>query len=388
MNARRTARVASLAVLAAALIGGCQRAPTEKADADDVIVVGNSVRFPAQSPQLAAFKVDSATIRDEPVHRLTGRVVWDEDRTVRVYSPFAGRVESIQAKPGDAVQANRLLATIASPDFGQTQSELQKAAADYALAEKNLERAKELLEHGVAAAKDVQSASADYSRSQAELARVRARAALYGGGGVDQRFPLRTPLAGVVVERNVNPGQEVRPDQMTSNVPPLFVVTDPTRVWVSLDAAETDLAILRPGQAITLRTPAYPEMAFAAQIESIADFIDPASRMIKVRASVANAERKLKGEMFVTAEVRDDRQLALMVPAAAVILVGSKHYAFSALGDGRFTRVEVNVGRESNGWVRVTDGIAPGQHVVSSSVLLLQQLLQSAAAEPRAAPAS
>src|SRR6266571_668454 len=83
------------------------------------------------------------------------------------------------------------------------------------------------------------------------------------------------PIDGVVVERNINPGQELRPDLQLSNSPAMFVITDPSRLWVQLDATESQLASLKRGQTVTLRSSAWPEEGFAATIETISDFIDP-----------------------------------------------------------------------------------------------------------------
>ena len=359
------------------LVGGC-KSDSPSQPIPEPTVSGDSVTFPPKSPQLEMLKLETAIERDGAANRLTGRIVWDEERTVRVFTPFAGRIETIRVKVGDRVRPGQVLATIGSPDFGQTQGELHKAEVDSALTEKSLARQRELLAHGVAAEKDVQSAEADFQRAKAELGRVRARAALYGGDSAEHRFPLRTPLPGVVIEKNVNPGQEVRPDQMTSNMPALFVVTDPTRLWVQLDATEHDLGLLRPGQAVSLRTTAYPDATFTARVESITDFIDPVTRAVKVRAIVDNPERKLKGEMFVIAEIRDEKRRTLMIPAASTFLVGAKHYAFVEQPLGQFTRVEVGVGKEVNGWVIVTSGIQAGQRIVSSGALLLEQLFHTA----------
>ncbi|HWZ70177.1 MAG TPA: efflux RND transporter periplasmic adaptor subunit [Casimicrobiaceae bacterium] len=366
----------ALAMLASLLAAACT-SETQPPPSPAAHVDGDRIIFPARSSQLAALKLASASEGDGTVHRLTGRIVWDEEHTVRVYTPFAGRIEIIRANVADHVQAKQILALIGSPDFGQAQAEVHKAQADFSLAEKNRARQRELFDHGVVAAKDMQSAEADYQRAAAELARVRSRAALYGGDSMDQRFPLRTPLPGVVVEKNINPGQEVRPDQLTSNMPPLFVITDPAQLWAQLDATEHDLASLRRGQTVILRTPAYPDEAFPARIESIADFIDPTSRVIRIRATVNNATRKLKGEMFVIAEIRDEGRPALMIPAASTFLVGAKHYTFVEVGDGQFARIEVSIGKEVNGWVAVTSGIEVGQRVVSSGALQLEQILEN-----------
>ena len=110
------------------------------------------------------------------------------------------------------------------------------------------------------------------------LTRARDRVKLYGGGeAVDSTFALRSPIAGAVVERSINPGQELRADSM-GNAPALFVVTDPSRLWLQLDATERELSLLRPGQEVRLNVTAYPDDAFTAHIDSVADFVDPQTK--------------------------------------------------------------------------------------------------------------
>src|SRR6202171_168083 len=213
----RNVLYAAIAIISMLLVGGC-KSDSPPPPVPQAIITGESVSFPPKSPQLEVLKLETAVERDGAAHRLTGRIVWDEERTVRVFTPFAGRIEAIRVKAGDRVQAGQVLATIGSPDFGQAQAELHKAEVDSALTEKSLARQRELLAHGVAAEKDVQSAEADFQRAKAELGRVRARAALYGGDRAEHRFPLRTPLPGVVIEKNVNPGQEVRHEQMNFHI--------------------------------------------------------------------------------------------------------------------------------------------------------------------------
>lgn len=370
-------RNVTMAVVIALLAAGCSR-KADQPPATAPGVNGTSVMIADGSPQLAAFTTASAQPGKAVVHTLTGRMVWDEDRTVRVFSPFAGSVQSISVKAGDRVRAGGTLATIASPDFGQTQADASRAAADFAVAQKNLERLRDLAANGVAPEKDLHAAEADFERARAELQRVDARKKLYGGGDtVDQRYVLRAPVSGVVVEKNINPGQEVRPDQITSNGPPLFVITDPSRLWVQLDATEGDLAYLRPGLTVTLRTPAYPDRVFAARIETVSDFVDPSTRMIKVRASVDNPERALKGEMYVTGEISGQAGDSVLVPAQAVFLVGDRHFVFVEEGKGRFRRTEVVREAEVGGQVAVRNGLKAGTRVVTAGSLLLQQMLEN-----------
>jgi len=369
---------AAVGLLALAL-AGCSQKTTEAA-VPVPVVKENRVIFSDGSRQLKSFVTEPVQPVKAVIHRLTGRVVWNEDRTVRVYSPFAGSVLAIEVRSGDRVAAHRTLAVIASPDFAQAQAEASRAAADFAIATKNVDRLRDLVANGVAPDKDLQAAQADFERSHAELDRVRLRRELYGGGnGVDQRYLLRAPVGGVVVERNINPGQEVRPDQMTSNAPPLFVITDPQRLWALLDATEKDLAFLRLGATVALQTPAYPERTFEARIEAISDFVDPNTRMIRVRAAVDNADRRLKGEMFVNAEVRGEPGSGVLVPAQAVFLVGQRHFVFVRDGSGQFVRTEVERDGEVDGKIVVRSGLTAGQLVVTAGSLLLEQLIENGA---------
>ena len=123
---------------------------------------------------------------------------------------------------------------------------------------------------------------------------------------MDQTYTLTSPIAGTVVERNINPGQELRPDQMVANSPPLFVVTNPATLWAIFDASERDLVMLRVGKVIQVSTPAYRDERYLAKVEAIADFLDPATRTLKIRTRLDNLSRKLKAEMFVTADVASD----------------------------------------------------------------------------------
>ena len=365
----------SAALLAVIVASGCDNAvktqgpPLPKVD-------GESIVFPQGSPQLASLASEAAVERTAVAATLNGRLTWNEDKTVRIYTPFAGRVSRILVQPGDKVKQGQTLAVIASPDFGQAQAEARRAEGDFALAQKNLARIKDLHQHGVAAAKDLNSAEADYARAESELQRTQARRKLYGGGrDIDQTYALQSPLAGVVVEKTINPGQELRPDQM-GGAPALFVITDPAYLWVLLDATEKDLPRLKLGKLIEIHVPAYPDTAFEAKITTVSDFLDPTTRTIKVRASLGNAQRVLKGEMFVTASVKGDAGTVLQVPTRAVFFQGGRHFVFLDNGDGRFVRREVTVGDSSDGNVTILSGLQSGQKVVGEGALLLQQMLQ------------
>jgi membrane fusion protein, heavy metal efflux system len=368
-------RVCALALFLTVLCG-CTREAT-KPDEPEVRVQSGTIVFtvPEKAPRLNTSEV---TLQRLARVRLNGRLAWNEDRTVRVYSPFAGRVTRILVQPGDRVSRGQTLALLGSAEFGQAQAEARRAETDVALAEKNLQRVKELEGVGVAPRKDLQVAEAEHARAQAELDRARGRLRLYGGAANsgDQTFAVASPIDGTVVERNINPGQEIRPDQITANLPPLFVVSNPNSLWAILDATEKDLPALTVGKRVSIRAPVYDDERFDGRIANVSDFLDPATRTLKVRATLDNNHRRLKAEMFVTGEIELEQAPQIEVPAKAVFFQGGKNYVFVEDGPGRYTRREVRVGDEHDGKVEVSNGLQQGLRVVSDDVLMLQQMVQ------------
>ena len=370
------------ALVAAATLIACRgHLPDSAAETPKSRVSGETV---ALAPESAALLLTSAVTQAPAEHpTLPGRLVWDEDHTVRVLTPFAGRVGQILVKVGDTVQQGQPLATLLSPDFGAAQAEARKAHALLGLSQRTLARVKVLAEHGVAAGKEVEQAEADYAGAKAEVERTTARLKLAGEGGeaIDQRFSLKSPISGVVVERNINPGQELRPDQPGL---PLFVVTNPESLWVSLDAAEQDVAPIKPGASLSISAQELPNEHFPAVLEQVTDFVDPVTRTIKLRGRVNNADRRLKGEMYVTAELPSPPSDALAAPASTVFLMGADHYVFAATGKDSFTRRKVEADFTPDGYAVFKSGVANGDALVSDGALFLERILEQSQANTAA----
>jgi cobalt-zinc-cadmium efflux system membrane fusion protein len=342
-------------------------------------VEGEKVTFPADSTQSKGLVSKAAEVATEDMLHLSGRVVWDETQTVRIYAPLGGRITKLVAEPGQKVKAGDALAILTSPDFGEAQAEAAKANADFAVAEKAIERARQLSGAGVIADKDLQQSEADFARAAAERNRTAARARAYGGvsANVDQQFALRTPIAGQVVERNANPGQEVRPDQAQPGSPALFVVSDPSRLWVYLDLPEAALSVIKSGMSIDLKAPALGDETLSAKLENVADFIDPSTRTTRARAVIKNSEHKLKAEMFVNADIKINRGEFIRVPTGAVILLGQTQYVFVDDGGGKYHRQKVVAEEAGFGAMRIKSGINSGEKIVTEGALLLQQIIST-----------
>ena len=363
-------------VLAAAILAlaGCSKPAPEAAEPQPT-VAGELITFPGHQdpPALRTAAVLSPSAL--PVS-LSGRLAWDEDHTVRIYPPYAGRVERLLVSQGQTVAKGQALALLSSADIGQAQADLHKAEADQTLARQATARARELAQAGVIARKDLEQAEADLARSGAEASRARARLAQYGvaAGSVTQALTLSAPLAGVVVERNGNAGAEVRADVQGA---PLLTLSNPATLWASVDVEERQLALLKPGQTVQHSAAACPEQTFAATVLAVGEAVDAASRTVKVRLRVPNPERKLKAEMFVSVQVAANGGLPL-VPADAVFLRGEASAVFVAKGQGVFERRNVVLRAAGPQQWQVAQGLTVGDKVVVGGGLYLNQLLDGA----------
>jgi cobalt-zinc-cadmium efflux system membrane fusion protein len=364
-----------------AVMTGCHR-QADPEQMSDPLVTGEKISFPQDSPQLASLETVPVESRAPASIELSGRLIWNDDVTVRIFTPFAGRVRRIIADIGDTVAKNGALAEVESPDFGQAQADARKAEGDLKLAERSLTRLRELYAHGAAAQKDVEAAEDAQAQAEAEHSRAVAKIAAYGASAdsLDEIFSLRSPLAGTVVDKTIGAGQEIRADQMLANVPeitaPCYVVSDPAHLWIQIDATEVDLPHLRPGQEFTVSSRAFPGQNFTGRVEKVAESLDPNTRTIKVRGTVENQQRLLKAEMFVNVSLPGEASTDISVPAAAVFLKGEKHYVFVQDNPNVFTRQEVTIGAEEAGRVLILNGLQAGQKVVTDGCVFLQQIMK------------
>ena len=370
------------------LLTGCNKpADPPRPAMPGATVDADSITFPKDSPQLATLRTTGVVPERESRVRINGRTAWDETLTTRVTSPLAGRVFSVSVLAGANVRRGQTLAVVSSPEFGQSQADARRAETELRFAERNLARARELHEAGVIPLKDLQSSENDLARARTERERTVAKERLYGGSGViDQQYRLVAPIDGVVVQRQVAVGQEVRSDQPPDQ--PLFVISNPARLWVLLDVPEVLTREVQVGEVVRISVPALPGELFSAKVDYVADFIDSQTRTVRARAVLENRDRRLKAEMYITGDVEIPPSSALKVPSTAVYLLGDTYYAFVEESRGRFVRRALKAEESTLGSMRVVSGLKADESVVADGALLLQQMLNQKATSPRKSAAA
>lgn len=368
--ATRPSRYTGLGILAlATLLHACDKpAPPPPAPAKTPGVIS----FAADSPELNSVQTTIVGESALPISAdLNARLGVDESVTSRVGSPVAGRVLRVVADLGQPVRTGQVLATLDAPDLGQARADMAKAQADANLKARALQRANTLFSGDAIARQDVESAQADAAAARAELQRSQLRVSNLGSGQGDT-LALTSAVSGYVIDRQINPGQQVAAGQS-----PLFTVTDPHRLWLYVDVPETAASRTRMGEDIQFDVPAWPGRRFHGKVTDVGLAVDPTTRRVQLRAAVSNPDLALKPEMYARANlVTDDGRRAIAVPNGALFEQGLKSFVFRVDAPGRFRRVPVTVGERGDSMSYITDGVKTGDRIVSEGALLLNAQLE------------
>lgn len=374
MTTVQAARLGAAALAGALLaLAACRKGDeaARPAAASDSVVA-----YAAGSPSLQYIGTDTVRTRTEKVvAELAAQLVLDEDHTSRVSSPVDGRVQSLDVEPGARVAAGQPLAHILSGDFAQAESDLARAEAAWRQATAALTRARDLFQHQVISQRDLDQAVADEATAHAERDRAAARSRQLGGQGtgIGQEFILRAPIAGEVVQRSANPGQQVHAGDAT----PLFVISSLDTLWLTASVFERDVGDVKVGQRMVFTTDALPGQRFAARVAYVSDALDPQTRTGTARAALANPGHALRGEMSGTAKVfGPDASHVAVVPSIALVTRGADVVAFVQVAPGRFVLRRVRVADDDGETAAVLQGLQPGEVVVTAGSLLLLGELQ------------
>jgi cobalt-zinc-cadmium efflux system membrane fusion protein len=335
----------------------------------------------------SAQQLKTLTIATVASHRFAsteftdGRIAVNANRATPVYSPFSGRVVALAAAPGDTVAAGAVLASIEASEFVQAQTDLESATAQATLTRRSEARKHALYEAQGASLQDWQQSQADLANAEAALQSARNRLrilgksdgeidALAGHGHIDARVPLRAPLAGVVVDRQVGPGQYVQAGSST----PLFTIADVASVWLVGNVRESEAARMRRGQPVEVQVPAWPQRLFRARLNYVAAVVDPGTHRLTVRAEIPNGDGALKPEMLASFRIITSEAVeAPAVPEAAVVYEGERAHIWVVGADGLIGLRTIRTGRVNDGLVEVLDGARPGERVVTRGSLFIDR---------------
>jgi len=339
--------------------------------------------FRASPQQLKTLTVEVVQTHGFVSEELTeGKIAVNGDRATPVFSPYSGRVTRVIAGLGDTVKAGAPLATMEASEFVQAQNDLNTAAAQVKLARINETRKHALYDAKGGSLQDWQSAQADLTTAATALNSVRNRLSILGKSPaeindleraqtINPVATLTAPIAGVVVDRQVGPGQYLQSGGGT----PVFTIADPSSVWLLANVREADAGLVKLGQSVEIHVLAYPKRAFKARVTYVAAIVDSVTHRLPVRAEIENRDGALKPEMFANFRIlTSDASDSPAVPEVAVVYEGSAAHVWVLGEDGLLNYRAIRTGRNNDGLIEVLDGLKPGEKVVTKGGLFIDQV--------------
>jgi membrane fusion protein, heavy metal efflux system len=348
---------------------------------------------PAEWASLTIQPVTKRAFRAE--HVTEGKIAVDEDRSTPVFSPYAGRVTKLLARPGDSVVQGQPLFVIEAADTVQAQNDfiaamtgLNKARSALDLAQLQHKRAKDLFEGKAVPLKDFQQAEAnliqaqnDLRSTQTALEAARNKLRILGftdeaistfqdKGSINREITIFSPITGTVVQRKIGPGQYVN----SGASDPVFVIGDLSTVWLTAFVRETDASNVSVGQEISFNVLALPGRPLTARINYVSAAIDPATRRLLVRATIDNKEGLLKPEMFANVTIYSPGDHAAVgVPKQALIYEGNQVRVWVAHEDKSIELRQIKPGLINGDLVEVEGNLKPGEQIVTKGSLFIDR---------------
>ncbi|HKW90278.1 MAG TPA: efflux RND transporter periplasmic adaptor subunit [Methylomirabilota bacterium] len=369
--------------LIALLAAGCgdrpSGAPTAAAPATGAPARAADASPPVEEVSLAnpEYKTRATTLDT------TGKIAFDDEHLVRVTAPATGRVLDVLARPGEVVEPGHRLLVLDCPDLGLAKSDYAKALSDAERTDHALRLARDLFEVKAVSQREIRDAENEARKAVAERERAAWRLRTLGVPEAQladitarpdaaTRMVVTAPRSGVIVERNVSPGQVVAYGQSDTPVS-LFVIADLTTMWVLADVYEPDVPRVRIGQPLSVTLPCCPSDRYEGRVTAMADAIDKETRTLKVRAMIPNPRRALKSEMFVRVRIATGDHQALVVPVGAIHREGTAPFVLVEKARDEYQRRPVRLGLEVDGTVEIFDGLTPADRVVSRGGILLKR---------------
>jgi Cu(I)/Ag(I) efflux system membrane fusion protein len=314
--------------------------------------------FRVEPGRLQRIGVSTAPAERKPLVteiRAVGRIVSEEATLADVALKVDGWVGEVHVDSvGAAVKRGEVL-------FGAYSPELYAAQREFLTALRSQQRARatsapERADYLVRAARNRLRL---WDIADADLER------LAQSGEPLEHLPIRSPVTGYVVEKNLVEGSAFSSGQRLYRIAPL------AQVWVEAQVYESDLPLVHAGDRATVTLPYLPDRSFEAKVDYLYPMLDAQTRTARLRIVLPNADLALRPDMYANVRLRVERGERVVVPQSAVLYAGERSFVFRALGDGRFRPQLVSTGLRSGEEVEIVSGLAAGDPIVTSATFLI-----------------
>ena len=324
----------------------------------------------------------TAIVREHAVResiRVPARLQARPGGAADVVAPIDGRLTSVLDVPlGALVSRGQELARLLPPpavpgDLPQLQRARADAQTALALATRDRERAERLVDAGAAPAKRLDEARSAEEQAKARLTAAEASLTQYnaarsgGAANAEGLFVVRAPVSGVVAERDAATGANVTAGTI------LFRVVDASQIHVVGQVPEADAARARVVSAAEIEVPGRQDRVPAGRLASLGRVVGPRSRTLPITFGFDNRTLQLPvGQSVFLHLLMAATAPRPVVPSAAVVDDAGRPIVFVQRGGETFDRRPVTLGARTGDLVQITEGVKPGDRVVTKGAYLVR----------------
>ncbi len=356
------------------------------AQADD------TVKIPVKDQGRAGIQTAFALVQRMPrTLSVAGQVGMDEQHTSHLGTIADGRITAVNVLPGAAVRRGQMLGSLHSHMVHETVGSLVQAYAAFhrqqgavAFAKQAQDRYHHLYSIQAASLEESQRADQDLLEAQRMLVDAEANVhmerehlsellqvapeSLNPNNLYDRELiPIRSPIDGVVIIRNVSVGQVVDTGFDA------FDISNLATIWVTAAVNQQDISFIHGGAAADVVTAGFPDQVFHGRVAMVGDTLDPQTRTIPVRVVVPNPGMKLRPGMFASVHIAEPATRdAVFVPEDALQNINGMPVVFLTTDGVTFQARTVNVGTRSMGKAEIIDGLKAGDRIVVNGAFMVK----------------
>lgn len=336
------------------------------------------IAFSEQQLKTAGIVLDTAAPgRIRTSLQLPGEIRFNQDRTAHVVPKVNGVVESVSANLGQQVKKGQVLAVVSSSTVSEQRSELLNAQQRLTLAQSTHAREKTLWQEKISAEQDYLQAGQALKEAEIAVRNAQQKLAAIGAGTSSSglnRYEIRAPFDGIVVEKHLALGEAVKEDAS------IFTISDLSSVWAEMTVAARDMNAVRVGESVTVNATAFASSA-SGKIAYVGALLGEQTRTAKAHVVLPNPGNVWRPGLFVNVDVlAQEAEVPLAVAADAVQSVEQKQVVFVRVADG-FRKQEVTLGRTDGKRVEILKGLSAGDVYAAAGSFVIKAELGKGSAE-------
>ena len=314
--------------------------------------------------------VEITTVEKEPVTEgihLTGSIEANPDKVVHFVSLVNGVISNTNFSLGTTVTKGQVLAEMRSTELSSLQAELSSLNAQIEIAKVDLNAKEQLFADGVSSNRELIEAQNNLRVLESEKQKVESNLNLYSANSANDVFQIKAPASGIITAKNINSGMTVTDDGDI-----LFSIADLNDVWAMANIYTTDIAHIKQGMGVEIKTLSYPDEIFKGKIDMISQVLDERARVLKARITLENKGFRLKPNMIADLiALKESDETAVAVPTSCIVFFDNKNYVLVYENDCSIEAREVEILTARNGTTYLKNGIDEKEQIITKNQLLV-----------------